>query len=374
MALGISLRNAWLKCSPEGDKAKILANNQSSVAVGEKPRETTSSTASRTIQVVLNKLRKVGQHTFETSKGAINGTSALPSSSSESVRSSLSGFDESGLSDSITNPRGIPSKIQKKRSLIHNADKPARKSPRLSPAIDLPSMARELFAKSIYNFEPRSRPSLTSTPPSRNVSVQSVFEARQECASPGLYSASPPSRTVHTQRTNTPRNTNRINEQPPSSRDNPIIIDDSEDDKEIIRVQSGPLSSTLPSQNTNLRTETPKASGRLKSLSSNSLHGKNTRCIADITKSDDEGQATSSHSSILEVRIPVASSFTRTNSTAKPISSRFKSSSQALDANKLEPEKERKYIPVSNSQFDAYAKTSQMMKNADKRMRESLHQ
>ncbi|RAL60666.1 hypothetical protein DID88_009984 [Monilinia fructigena] len=240
------------------------------IAVRDKPRET-SSTTSSTIQVVLNKLPKVGQHTFETSKGVTNGTEALSSSSSESIGPSLS--------DSIANLRGIPSNIRKKRSLLHNADKPARKSPRLSPAIDLPSMARELFAKSMYNFEPLSRPSLTSTPPARNISMQSGFEARQEYASPGLYSASPPSRTVHTHKTNTPRNTNNINEQPPSSRENPIIIDDSENDEDTIRVQSGPRSSTLPSQNTHLHTETPKASSRLKNLSSKSLHSKNTRCI-----------------------------------------------------------------------------------------------
>ncbi|KAG4026576.1 hypothetical protein MFRU_039g00540 [Monilinia fructicola] len=375
MALGISLRDAWLKCSPEGVKAKILTNNQPSIAVRGKPRETIRRMASSTIQVVLNKLPKVDQHTFRISKGITNGTAALASSSSESVGSSLSGFDESSLSDSITNPQGIPSKIRRKRSLIHHADRTTRKSPRLSPAVDLPSMARELFAKSIYNSEPLVGFGLASAPPARNSTMQSVFEARPGRASPGLYSASPPPRTVHTNKTKTTRNINHIKEQPPSSRDNPIIIDDSEVDKDIIRVQSGPRSSTLLPQNTHLRTKKTKASNSFKEPSSKTLHGKNSPRIVDLTESDNEGHVTSSRSnqppSLLQVRIPVSSPFTRISSTPQPNPSILKSSSHTLHSNELEAEKERRYVPVNNSQFDAYAKTNQMMQDVDKRMRKS---
>ncbi|QSZ28804.1 hypothetical protein DSL72_003309 [Monilinia vaccinii-corymbosi] len=342
MALGISLRDAWLKSAPEVDGALNLAKSRSSIPMREKPRQIPSNTAPSTFEFVPNKRPQVREY---------NGAAALASSSSDSV--------VSNPFESIANPRGIRSRIQKKRYSNHVADEPARKSPRLSSAIDLKSRAMELFAKSLYNPE---WPSGSTT--------QSDFETRPERISPGSYFASPPApRNVPPHNTNTPRNANHINAPPPSSRGNPITIDDSEAEK---WVDSGSHASNILHRHAHSRsrTRTPKTASRPKRASSQGLDGKSSpHVIVDLAKSASEDQASRRGSSNqpqspFEVIIPVFSSRNGTDRTAHTSSSRFTSRrSQSPRANELESGKGRKYVPVNNSQFDAYAQTNRVMKN-----------
>ncbi|KAI9641322.1 hypothetical protein NHQ30_010124 [Ciborinia camelliae] len=366
MALGISLRNSWLKCSPEHNTPRSLLRTRSSIPMREKSPEITSST----VKVVLGQLSKVGRYDSGASDGIANGTAALASNSSDLLGSSLSGFGESSSSNSITNLRDIRSKMQKKRSLIP-ADEPARKYPRLSPSVNLPSKARELFARSIYNPNPPSKSISKSTPEPRTIAIQSGFEAIPERASPSLYSVSPPgSRAILSYQRNSPNDTNHTNEVPSFSQDDPIIIDDSEPDTEdTIWVESGPRASTLLLRNTQSHTATPKSTSSLNKPSSKGSQHKRIPYFIDLTKSDSEDRASHNPSprpqSSLEVAIPVPGSSNGIETQKNTASSSFITSHSGLQANDSRFASERKYIPVNNSQFNAYAQTNRMMKNAD---------
>ncbi|ESZ94088.1 hypothetical protein SBOR_5508 [Sclerotinia borealis F-4128] len=372
MALGISLRNAWLQCSPEHDRSSTLVKTRSSIPMPEILLAIPSSTASTTVEVVLSQRPKVGPYAIEVPNGVSNGT-AIALSSSDSAGSSMSGFDDSSSSESVSNLRSTISMIQRKRYLAHPVDEPARKSPRLSPSINLPSKARELFAKSIYNLDALSGFSSTSPPAPRTITIQRVFEAVPDRASPDLFTAPlPASPVVTSYQTSEPHDTNHTNEVPPTTRENPVIIDDSEADSEdTIWVESGPRASTLLHRESQSRTHTPKSSSSHENPSS-----KHPRpSFIDLTEPEIEGhdQAISNPSpqpqpqpqSSLEVRIPFPSLSTRMESIVLPSSSTVTPSSPILRPNRLAPASGKKYVPVDNSQFNAYAQTNRTMKNAD---------
>ncbi|KAF7854654.1 hypothetical protein EAF04_010223 [Stromatinia cepivora] len=370
MALGISLRNAWLECAPEDDSQGTLVEAQSSMAVMDSLQEIPNSATSTAIEVVLSQRPKAMPYTLETLSSISDGIATSTSSSSDSTDSNLSGFDESSSSESIKNLRDALSKIQKRRRLIHPDNEPARKSPRLSPAFNLPSKAIEPFARSIYNSSPVSERNSARRPTPRSNFTQSVLRVRQERASPGLYSASPFPTAISPDQANTPRATNLTNEEPPSSRDKPFIINDSETDSEnTMSVESGPRASNLPHRSSRSRNSIPKT-GNLKNPSTRSSHYKKSSHVIDLTKSDSEDHATSISSYIpqssFEVVIPIPCSSIKIEEQNNTASSNFLSSGQTAEENRLRSASKKKYIPVDNSRFHAYAQTNRMMRNINR--------
>ncbi|KAF7945550.1 hypothetical protein EAE96_010317 [Botrytis aclada] len=286
MALGISLRNAWLACSPEVDIPTRTVRTQTSMAASGKSSEIPDSTNSTTLEGILSKRPKVKQYGLEASNGVSNGHIAFNSSLSNSVGSSVSGLDELGSIDSIQKFRGGTSKMPKRRRLIENANEPARKSPRLSSARNLPSNSRESVVNSTYNSNPHVESNSAKRAGPRNITTPKIGEFRSKSVSPDLYSASPPPQINSPYQKDTPNIANHSSKHPFFLQDNSTTIHGNEDDNEdTIWVDSGTRASTLLHRTPRSRTTTSRIHSFLNTSSSNSHH-KNRSQFIDLTKSD----------------------------------------------------------------------------------------
>ncbi|KAK6597004.1 cytosine-specific methyltransferase [Botrytis cinerea] len=311
MALGISLRKAWLECSPEVDMPKRIVRAKTSVASRERSSEVPVSTGSTTLEVNISQRPKHERYGLEAPNGVSNGPVAFNSSSSGSVGSvgsSLSGFGESGSFDSAQKFLSDMSKMQKRRQLIDHANEPARKSPRLSPAWSLSSKSREPVTNSTYNLNPILDYKSTKRSGPRDITTPSTHEPRLEIVSPDLYSASPPSKINSPYQSNTLNITNHANKHSHFPQHNSVTMDDNKDDNEdTIWVESGPRVSNLLHRTLHSRTTTSRTASILKNSTSNSSHAKKRSQFIDLTTSDSEDQnlsATCVPRSSLQVIIP----------------------------------------------------------------------
>ncbi|CAD6451321.1 c24bbdf2-bc2a-4a85-a645-34d668a75486 [Sclerotinia trifoliorum] len=335
MALGISLRNAWLECAPEDDSQRTLVKTQSSVTVMEPLHEIPNSSTSVAIEVVLSQRSKAMPHIVGTLSSVSDGIVTSTPTSSDSISSNLSGFDESSSSESIKNLRDALSRIQKRRRLVHSDDESSRKSPRLSPEINLPSKAIKPFARSIRNSSQASGLHSTRRPAPRSNFTQKVVRVRPEQASP--------------------------------DQGKPFITNDSETESEnTIWVESGPRTSNLLYRTSHFHKSTPKT-GNLKSPSTRSSHHKKFPHVIDLTESDSEGYVSNISSTLpqssFKVMIPMPSFSTKLEEENNTISSSFPSRDQKVEGNRHRSASKGKYVPVDNSQFNAYAQTNRMMRN-----------
>ncbi|KAF7916714.1 hypothetical protein EAE99_009607 [Botrytis elliptica] len=352
MALGISLRNAWLECSPEVDMPTRIVRTQTSIVARERSLEIPGNTDSTTLEVILSQRPKVKPYDLEARNGVSNGTLAFYSSSSNSAGSSVSGFDESGSIDSIQKFRGGMSKIQKKRQLIDHANEPARKSPKLSSAGNLSSRSRESVANSTFNSNTLLKSNFAKRSGPRNI-------ATPKSVSPDLYSASPPPQINSSYQTDTPNITNHSNKHSFFPQDNPVTIDGNDDDYEdTIWVDSGPRASTLLHRTPHSRTTTSKISRIINTSSSKSSQRKKRSQFIDLTKSDSEDQAPVPRSSfqiVIPAPVKIKEHDDSLYSDFRPRESRLGSGIG------------NSYVAVDNSQFDAYAQTKRTMENMDDR-------
>ncbi|TGO20845.1 hypothetical protein BPAE_0261g00010 [Botrytis paeoniae] len=356
MALGISLRNAWLECSPEVDMPTRIVRSQASVAARERSLKIPGNTGSTTLQVDLSQRPKAD---LEAANGVSNGPFGFCSSSSNSVGSSVSGFDESGSLDSIQKFRGGMSKMQKRRQLADHANEPSRKSPRLSSAWNVSSKSRESVATSTYNPNPRVESNSAKRPGPGNITTPKIGEVRPESVSPDLYSASPPPQFNSPYQTDTPSIANHSNSHSLFPQDNSVTIDGNEDDNEdTIWVDSGPRASTLLHRTPRSRTTTYRVPRVLNTSSSKSSHHKKRSQFIDLTKSDSEDQAPVPQSSF-QVVIPVPVQIKEHDDST---SSDFRTRESRLGSGIR-----NSYVAVDNSQFDAYAQTTRMMGNMDEK-------
>ncbi|EDN92114.1 hypothetical protein SS1G_07976 [Sclerotinia sclerotiorum 1980 UF-70] len=346
MALGISLCNAWLECSPEDDSQGTLMEAQSSMTVMESLNEIPKSTTSIAIEVVLSQRPKPMPHIVGTLSSVSDGIETSTPTSSNSIGSNLSGFDESSSSESVKNLRDALSKIQKRRRLIHPDDEPALKSPRLSPAINLTSKAIEPFARSICNSSPASGFDSARRPAPRSNLTQKVVKVRPEQASPGIYSASPFSTAISPDQATTHRAKNLTNGKPHSSRGKPFIINDSETESgNTLWGESGPRTSNLLYRTSHSHKSSTKT-GNLKSPSTKSSHHKKSPFVINLTESDSEDYVSNISSTLpqssFEVVIPMPSSRIRLEEQNNITSSSFQSSDQTLGGNRHKSASKRK--------------------------------
>ncbi|KAM0129671.1 hypothetical protein ACHAP3_007700 [Botrytis cinerea] len=366
MALGISLRKAWLECSPEVDMSKRIVRAKTSVASRERSSEVPVSTGSTTLEVNISQRPKHERYGLEAPNGVSNGPVAFNSSSSGSVGSvgsSLSGFGESGSFDSAQKFLSDMSKMQKRRQLTDHANEPACKSPRLSPAWSLSSKLREPVANSTYNLNPILDYKSTKRSGPRNITTPSTHEPRLEIVSPDLYSASPPSKINSPYQSNTLNITNHANKHSHFPQHNSVTVDDNKDDNEdTIWVESGPRASTLLHRTLHSRTTTSRTASILKNSTSNSSHAKKRSQFIDLTTSDGEDQnlsATFVPRSSLQVIIPAPVEMEKRDYSI--------SSAPQAPESRLASGMQNMYVAVDNSQFDAYAQTHLSMRNVGDR-------
>lgn len=352
MALGISLRNAWLECSPKVDMPTRIVRTQTSMAVRERSLEILGNTGSTTLEVIPSQRPKVKPYGLEAQNGVSNGLVSFYSSSSNSAGSSVSGFDELGSIDKIENFGGGMSKIHKRRHLIDHANEPAHKSPRLSSAGTLSSKSRESVANSTYN----SNAFLESNSANRS-DLGNI--ATLKSISPDLYSASPPPQFNSPYQTDTPNITNYSNSHSLYPQDNHITMDDNDDDNEdTIWVDSGPRTSTLLHRIPRSRTTTSRNPRALNISSSKSSHYKKRSQFIDLTRSDSEDHTPVPQSS-LQVVIPAL--------VEREECGDYASSDSQTRERGLASGMGNRYVAVDNSRFDAYAQTKRMMGNMDGR-------
>lgn len=366
MALGISLRKAWLECSPEVDMPKRIVRAKTSVASRERSSEVPVSTGSTTLEVNISQRPKHERYGLEAPNGVSNGPVAFNSSSSGSVGSvgsSLSGFGESGSFDSAQKFLSDMSKMQKRRQLIDHANEPARKSPRLSPAWSLSSKSREPVTNSTYNLNPILDYKSTKRSGPRDITTPSTHEPRLEIVSPDLYSASPPPKINSPYQTNTLNITNHANKHSHFPQDNSVTMDGNKNDNEdIIWVESGPRASTLLHRTLHSRTTISRTASILKNSTSNSSHAKKRSQFIDLTTSDSEDQnlsATCVPRSSLQVIIPAPVEMEKRDYSI--------SSAPQAPESRLASGMQNMYVAVDNSQFDAYAQTHLSMRNVGDR-------
>ncbi|TGO87340.1 hypothetical protein BPOR_0233g00130 [Botrytis porri] len=319
MALGISLRNAWLECSPDVDMPTRTVRTQTfmaSRASREKSSEIPIRTGSTTLEVILSQRSKAKPYDLEAPNGVLNGPFGFYSSSSNSVGSSMSGFDESGSFDDIQRFRYDISKTQKRRRLIDLTNEPACKSPRLSSAWTVSSKSREAAANSTYNPQPRVESNSTKRSSPRNITTpRSVF----------LY-----------------------------------LYDNEDENEDTIWVDSGPRASTLLHRTPHSRTTTSRIPRSLNTSSSKSSHHKKFSQFIDLTNSDaDQTFNVTPVKSSLQIVIP----------TPVKVEDRDDSMSAALQTreSRVGSGIRNSYVAVDNSQFDAYGQTNGTMRNMDAR-------
>ncbi|KAF7890686.1 hypothetical protein EAF00_009001 [Botryotinia globosa] len=352
MALGISLRNAWLACSPEVDMPTRIVKTQTSMTARERSLEGSGNTGSTTLGVILSQHPKDKLYDLEAQNSVSNGPIAFYPSSSNSAGSSVSGFDELSSIDNIQRFGGDMSKVQKRRQLIDHANEPARKFSRLSPAWNLSSKLRESVANSTDNSS-----TLLESNSAKSLGAKNIATPKR--VSPELYSASSPPQMNSPYQRGTPNITNDSNKHSLFPQDNPVTIDDNEDDNEdTIWVDSGPRASTLLHRIPHSRTTTSRNARASNTSSSKSSHHKKRSQFIDLTKSDSEDQGPVPRTSF-QVVIPApvrrgecgdsasSDSRTRERGLASGIGSSF--------------------VAVDNSRFDAYAQTQRMMGNVDDR-------
>lgn len=319
MALGISLRNAWLKCSSESDRKRIILRSESCVIAREKLPKTPKASTSTRLEVVPSQSPKFRPRSLKAARRVPQSTASLASSSAESISSNLSGFDNSSSSESITNLRNIKANIQNKRPLTYFTSNFTRKSPKLGPSSDLSAKARELFARSISSYNQPAESSYISAETPRSTPC-----------------------------TSSPRN-----KLPASSRENHIILDNETDSEDTMGLDFGPRTSTLLHRKSSSHTAPPRSTSNLNKSSSKLSYSHPDippgPQIIDLTNSDSEHQARShspsARQTFLEIVVPVSKSMERPQFGAG-----------------RRKEIARKYVPVNNSQFNAYAETNRTMK------------